>query len=548
MAPAYEVSGAPPGGEVIPEPYGWMGQTNLNWWGLWVLAPCLGGKVFILPPPGGGKFTALRAWELAVLVRAGRGTMTAFVTMERAGLVPQGGKIESLTNRAERVAAGVRPYNEKPKATKRTVEVDGEEINTPALAFADDLWLGAYTAQDLQYTLSLVSQFLGLYGVELHPKKSFYVPVNVKRQGKNNNIGLWRETEGQRQFVPLPIVAQSEACRYLGIWLQADGGWDTMTQVVKDKVKGWTRAVVKHKLPLHHAVMALRSTVGGLLRYVLTAAPLSESALVEIDRMVAKALWASAGVAQRRSTAWAFLTQKDGGLGALSVVQLQRELAITEGLTALNWAADSPKTAGLANNTLAALDDRRRDGGVAGEFLSPEAGRATLQKDCLDGMRHALAQLGWSITDNRTRRWSRRRRDISLESLLQNSPASVGKSLRSFQQLHDSPIFLGEVASANGAHLHTAQALGYVGGGRYGFGTWRISSGSRRSKGSSTRNGKCPTWPQEQRAARPNSWERIEGCSQKFICNTLRPGSCVRRRHPWGRHISLYLTAQEGEQ
>ena len=134
VAPAYEVSGAPPGGEVIPEPYGWMGQTNLNWWGLWVLAPCLGGKVFILPPPGGGKFTALRAWELAVLVRAGRGTMTAFVTMERAGLVPQGGKIESLTNRAERVAAGVRPYNEKPKATKRKHKSKKSKISVPDLS------------------------------------------------------------------------------------------------------------------------------------------------------------------------------------------------------------------------------------------------------------------------------------------------------------------------------------------------------------------------------------------------------------------------------
>ena len=115
VAPAYEVSGAPPGGEVIPEPYGWMGQTNLNWWGLWVLAPCLGGKVFILPPPGGGKFTALRAWELAVLVRAGRGTMTAFVTMERAGLVPQGGKIESLPTERKRLQLGCVRITRSPK-------------------------------------------------------------------------------------------------------------------------------------------------------------------------------------------------------------------------------------------------------------------------------------------------------------------------------------------------------------------------------------------------------------------------------------------------
>ena len=76
-------------------------------------------ELAVLVRAGRGTMTAFVTMELAVLVRAGRGTMTAFVTMERAGLVPQGGKIESLTIRAKRVAAGVRLYNEKPKATKR---------------------------------------------------------------------------------------------------------------------------------------------------------------------------------------------------------------------------------------------------------------------------------------------------------------------------------------------------------------------------------------------------------------------------------------------
>ena len=193
---------------------------------------------------------------------------------------------------------------------------------------------------------------------------------------------------------------------------------------------------------------------------MLSAAPLSEATLVAIDKLMAATLWNAAGVAKGRSTAWAFLKLDEGGLGALSAVAMQREVALVEGLAALNLAADTPQHAGLANTILLALDQRRRDGGVGGEFLAPSAGEKRPQQDILDGMRHAVAQLGWVISDRRRSKLSRRRWDCTLSSALAEAPANIRKSLAEFQRRHLAAIFLGELCSSSGATLHTAHHLG----------------------------------------------------------------------------------------
>ena len=82
VAPAYEASGAPPGGEVIPEPL-WMGQANRTG----------GGSGCLLPASGGGKlqpYVTMGACCSSTPSEAER--CQPFVTMVLAGLVPYGGK------------------------------------------------------------------------------------------------------------------------------------------------------------------------------------------------------------------------------------------------------------------------------------------------------------------------------------------------------------------------------------------------------------------------------------------------------------------------
>ena len=63
-----------------------------------------------------------------------------------------------------------------------------------------------------------------------------------------------------------------------------------MAAAVMCKIRAWTRQVSKAQIPVDQAVMILRSVVGGLLNYVLTAAPLSNTLMEKIDKLTAASI------------------------------------------------------------------------------------------------------------------------------------------------------------------------------------------------------------------------------------------------------------------
>ena len=198
------------------------------------------------------------------------------------------------------------------------------------LGFADDIWLASDSFQELQRSLHLVDHFLAAFGVELNPGKSMYVHVG----GTDTQcVGLWRQVDGARVWVPLQKIPPKGHFRYLGILLQPNGQWQAMAAHVLAKVRTWTAQVAQAKLPVDQAVLVLRSVVGGLLQYVLSAAPLSHSCMERIDKLVAASLYQCAGLARGRATAWAFLPE---GFGALSAVTLRRAVVVERVLTLLN--------------------------------------------------------------------------------------------------------------------------------------------------------------------------------------------------------------------
>lgn len=199
------------------------------------------------------------------------------------------------------------------------------------LGFADDIWLASDSFEELQRTLHLIDLFLDAFGVELNPGKSMY--AHVGGDPDDRCVGLWRSVQGARVWVPLAKVAPKGHFRYLGILLQPNGQWKAMTAHVLAKVRTWTAQVAQAKLPIDQAVLVLRSVVGGLLQYVLSAAPLSLRCMQRIDKLVAAALYKCAGVAKGRNTQWAFLPE---GFGALSAVTLRRAVVLERMLTVLN--------------------------------------------------------------------------------------------------------------------------------------------------------------------------------------------------------------------
>lgn len=179
----------------------------------------------------------------------------------------------------------------------------------------------------------LIDLFMGLFHVELNPGKSMYAAINADT---NAHIGLYRPVDGIETFVPLQRVANNAGYRYLGIMLQPDGGWGAMTAVVIGKVRAWATQVARARLPIDQATMVLKSVVGGLLNYVLRAAPLAATTMTSIDKMVAAALYKCAGLARGRRTAWAFMPVTDGGFGAASAVIMRRSIVLETVLTWLN--------------------------------------------------------------------------------------------------------------------------------------------------------------------------------------------------------------------
>ena len=208
-----------------------------------------------------------------------------------------------------------------------------DSINIPVLGFCDDIWAGSETFEGLQRIISLIDSFLAAFGVDLNPSKSMYVKINSK---DTRPIVIYRLKNEERIAVPLQEVANSQGYRYLGIMMQPDGGWQSMAAAVMCKIRAWTRQVSKAQIPVDQAVMILRSVVGGLLNYVLTAAPLSNTLMEKIDKLTAASIFKSAGLARGRRTAWAFRSASKGGFGATSAVILRRAVIIEKVATWLN--------------------------------------------------------------------------------------------------------------------------------------------------------------------------------------------------------------------
>lgn len=212
-----------------------------------------------------------------------------------------------------------------------------ESMVLTILGFADDIWVASSSFEELQRTVHLVDIFLAAFNVELNPGKSMYAAINCDRE---RTIGLYRFVDGEKTLVPLQTVPQTQGFRYLGIMMQPNGGWQAMTSTVMGKIRAWTAQVARSDLAVDHAVMILRSVVGGYLTYVLSAAPLGNAVMERIDKLVAAAIFKCAGLARGRRTAWAFVDGKLGGFGATSAVSLRRAVVLETVLTKLNVAED----------------------------------------------------------------------------------------------------------------------------------------------------------------------------------------------------------------
>ena len=175
------------------------------------------------------------------------------------------------------------------RVVRRNADGSLTPVDLHTIAFADDLLLMTESIADMRRLVALVDRFLALFGISLQPSKSTLVKVGDAR------TAVWQDDEvvslprvdahGVVAMVPIQRAAPSEATRYLGAWIQGDGGWTAMQAVVRRKVSTWLTALrlAGRGTSASQAALFLSATVGGYLRYVFSAAPLPESLARSID-------------------------------------------------------------------------------------------------------------------------------------------------------------------------------------------------------------------------------------------------------------------------
>ena len=88
---------------------------------------------------------------------------------------------------------------------------DGNKVS--AMAYADDICTFHSTEDDAQNTISLCGEFFRLNNQKVNPRKSLIKKINVEREIEVIIYGK-----------ALPTVEGQSCSRYLGVWLQSDGG------------------------------------------------------------------------------------------------------------------------------------------------------------------------------------------------------------------------------------------------------------------------------------------------------------------------------------
>jgi len=281
--------------------------------------------------------------------------------------------------------------------------------------------------------VALVDRFLALFGISLQPSKSTLVKVGDAR------TAVWQDDEvvslprvdahGVVAMVPIQRAAPSEATRYLGAWIQGDGGWTAMQAVVRRKVSTWLTALrlAGRGISASQAALFLSATVGGYLRYVFSAAPLPESLARSIDGQLGRAVAGRTGAGVGANTFIcpmdAVLPRSLDGLEMFSAVALWRDVTVTKMLTRLNHALQ-PSSIPLESVWLAALENGGRLTHDPGTWLWDAEAAPGPPTDHFVALRKILHDCDLRIKDGRphARPPARREWDILIRTVLAEAP------------------------------------------------------------------------------------------------------------------------------
>ena len=117
---------------------------------------------------------------------------------------------------------------------------------------------------------------------------------------------------------PTPETPADKAFRYLGVHIQADGGWTAQEKILEEKIDGYLTRMAAISLRDSQAKTAIEAVVLPTLLYAGSIASLSDAWVQKMDTKITKA--AKASLRLRSGTATAYLREPSFGLGIPSLL------------------------------------------------------------------------------------------------------------------------------------------------------------------------------------------------------------------------------------
>lgn len=218
--------------------------------------------------------------------------------------VPQGGVISATLftlymDIALRVVARTRREYGDHSVKLRS---GGRYITIEEAAFADDLVIIVSTAGAAQALSTAVVDTLRAFGMEVNTKKTEYLVLNDRMEGIKVNDAV--------------VLPSTNAVRYLGLWVDPDGGWEHQKTRCQQQVQAVTGYLRNKRTSLEGAKLALTTVLYPRVGYAAKFIPWDSSELEMMDRKVAMTLRIIARKPKSLPAAFLWGSSKEGlGLG-----------------------------------------------------------------------------------------------------------------------------------------------------------------------------------------------------------------------------------------
>jgi exonuclease III len=226
-----------------------------------------------------------------------------------------------------------------------------------ALQYVDDTILLASSKEELEEMVAKVIAVATAMGMALNRTKTVYT-VTGDRDTEHGPLSMGTD------YSPTPQTPADKAFRYLGVHIQADGGWTAQEKILEEKIDGYLARMAAISLRDNQVKTAIEAVVMPTLLYAGSIACLSDAWVQKMDTKITRT--AKASLRLRSGTATAYLRGPGFGLGIPSLREALDNEIIASAYLRLNQVDTHPE----GSSAWARLSDTLQELGATEEAMT----------------------------------------------------------------------------------------------------------------------------------------------------------------------------------